>query len=104
MTGPVAVGRSIGRNLANRGPYASRRVAALAVACRAVPLPSEIYDRDYFLSDRCEGYDRFAEDRGLSPLKRKELELLDVRSGQSVLDAGCGRGEVLLACAERGAS
>ena len=69
-----------------------------------MPLPSEIYDRDYFLSDRCEGFDRFAEDRGLSPLKRRELELLEVAPGQAVLDAGCGRGEVLLACAQRGAS
>jgi SAM-dependent methyltransferase len=69
-----------------------------------VPLPSEIYDRDYFLSERCEGFDRFAEDRGLSPLKLRELDLLEVVAGHSVLDAGCGRGEVLLACAHRGAA
>jgi SAM-dependent methyltransferase len=69
-----------------------------------MPLPSEIYDREYFLSDKCEGYDRFAEDRGLSQLKRREVDLLDLSRGHSVLDAGCGRGEVLLACAEQGAS
>lgn len=66
-------------------------------------LPSDLYDRDYFLSDLCEGWERFRADRGLSPLKLREVELLDVAPGQAVLDAGCGRGEVLLACARRGA-
>lgn len=75
-----------------------------AVASRAVPLPSEIYDREYFLSDKCEGYDRFVADRGLSALKQREVDLLELAPGHSVLDAGCGRGEVLLACAQRGAS
>ena len=68
-----------------------------------MPLSSDIYDREYFLSDKCEGFDRFEEDRGVSALKEKELALLNVSAGQSVLDAGCGRGEVLLACAAQGA-
>jgi SAM-dependent methyltransferase len=67
-------------------------------------LSSELYDRDYFLSEYCEGWERFRADRGLSPLKTRELELLDVAPGHHVLDAGCGRGEVLLACAGRGAA
>lgn len=67
-------------------------------------LPSELYDRDYFLSEYCEGWQRFRADRGLSPLKTREVELLDVAPGHHVLDAGCGRGEVLLACAGRGAT
>lgn len=66
-------------------------------------ISSDVYDREYFESDRCEGWERFRADRGLSALKARELELLDVSAGQSVLDAGCGRGEVLLACAEAGA-
>lgn len=65
-----------------------------------MPLPSDIYDRNYFLSDKCEGFDRFEENRGLSSIKSKQLGMLDVRSGHHVLDAGCGRGEVLLACHE----
>ncbi len=67
-----------------------------------MPLDSRIYDRDYFLSDRCEGWDRFREDRGLSPLKLRLLALLDLSPGLRILDAGCGRGEMLHACAERG--
>jgi hypothetical protein len=30
-------------------------------------LSSELYDRDYFLSEYCEGWERFRVDRGLSP-------------------------------------
>jgi ubiquinone/menaquinone biosynthesis C-methylase UbiE len=66
-------------------------------------LPSEIYDRDYFLSDRCEGWDQFRAGRGVSALKQREIELLKPGPGVRVLDAGCGRGEVLLACAQAGA-
>jgi SAM-dependent methyltransferase len=69
-----------------------------------MPLPSELYDREYFLSDKCEGYELFRATRGLSPLKGREVDLLDVGPGLDVLDAGCGRGEVLLECARRGAT
>jgi ubiquinone/menaquinone biosynthesis C-methylase UbiE len=68
-----------------------------------VPIDSRLYDREYFLSDFCEGWDRFQEDRGLSAIKRRLIELLDPQPGMDLLDAGCGRGEVLLASAERGA-
>lgn len=68
-----------------------------------MPLPSDIYDREYFLSDKCEGWDRFRVDNGLSPLKRAQVQGLGPRPGTRVLDAGCGRGEVLLACASAGA-
>ena len=68
-----------------------------------VPLPSDIYDRDYFLSDYCEGATEFHAGRGVSPLKALQLTMLAVEPGLRVLDAGCGRGEVLLACAKAGA-
>ncbi len=68
-----------------------------------MPLPSDIYDREYFLSDKCEGWDRFRVDNGLSALKQAQVRALDPRPGRRVLDAGCGRGEVLLACAQAGA-
>lgn len=67
-----------------------------------MPLPSEIYDREYFLSDRCEGLEYFQEGK-LSLVKQYELSHLGVAKGMKVLDAGCGRGEVLRACAEAGA-
>lgn len=66
------------------------------------PLPSEIYDRDYYLSDRVEGWEHFADGRGISPIKETELRLLGVGPGLRFLDAGCGRGEVMLAAARKG--
>jgi ubiquinone/menaquinone biosynthesis C-methylase UbiE len=68
-----------------------------------VALPSEIYTREYFESDYCEGWAEFSERGELSRLKRYELGLLDLRTGLRVLDAGCGRGEVLAHCARAGA-
>jgi ubiquinone/menaquinone biosynthesis C-methylase UbiE len=68
-----------------------------------MPLPSELYDRRYFLSDYCEGAAEFMNGRRMSALKAREVSLLGPRPGLRVLDAGCGRGEVLLACARRGA-
>jgi SAM-dependent methyltransferase len=69
-----------------------------------MPLPSDLYDREYFLSEKCEGFDRFREGGGLSRLKQRELDLLNPAAGDAFLDAGCGRGEVMLAAAARGAS
>lgn len=66
-----------------------------------MPLPPEIYDRDYFLSDRCEGYDYFKTGE-LSLTRSWEVEYLKVQPGMRVLDAGCGRGEILRICAEAG--
>jgi ubiquinone/menaquinone biosynthesis C-methylase UbiE len=68
-----------------------------------MPLPPELYDRGYFLSNYCEGAEEFLDGRGLSALKRRQVALLAPRPGMRVLDAGCGRGEVLRACALAGA-
>lgn len=68
-----------------------------------MPLPSELYDREYFLSNYCEGASEFLTDRGVSALKALQIDRLAIQPGMSVLDAGCGRGEVLLACARLGA-
>lgn len=68
-----------------------------------MPLPPEIYDREYFLSDTCEGADEFNLDKGLSKIKQRQVRHLAPGPGLRILDAGCGRGEVLLACARAGA-
>jgi ubiquinone/menaquinone biosynthesis C-methylase UbiE len=62
-----------------------------------------LYDRRYFLSDLCEGFDEFRHG-SVSAIKARQVAMLDPGPGRRVLDAGCGRGEVLLACARRGAS
>ncbi len=63
----------------------------------------ETYDREYFLSETCEGWDEFR--RGeVSFNKAKQVERLAPAPGLKILDAGCGRGEVMLACARRGAT
>jgi ubiquinone/menaquinone biosynthesis C-methylase UbiE len=67
-------------------------------------IPPEVYDREYFLSEICEGWDEFREERGVSYNKRKQVESIGPGPGLRVLDAGCGRGEVLLACARAGAA
>jgi ubiquinone/menaquinone biosynthesis C-methylase UbiE len=63
----------------------------------------DVYDEAYFLSNTCEGAEEFHTGRGLSALKRRQLKYLDPVPGKRVLDVGCGRGEVLLACAAAGA-
>jgi ubiquinone/menaquinone biosynthesis C-methylase UbiE len=66
-------------------------------------IPPEVYDREYFLSELCEGFDEFREGHGVSHNKSKQVKALDPGPGRRVLDAGCGRGEVLHACASAGA-
>jgi ubiquinone/menaquinone biosynthesis C-methylase UbiE len=66
-------------------------------------IPAERYTREYFLSERCDGFSEFMRARDLSYVKKRLLEKVDPRPGERVLEIGCGRGEVLNACAERGA-
>jgi SAM-dependent methyltransferase len=66
-------------------------------------IPADTYDREYFLSNTCEGADEYHAGRGLSALKARQVAYLRPEPGMRVLDVGCGRGEVLLACARAGA-
>jgi ubiquinone/menaquinone biosynthesis C-methylase UbiE len=65
--------------------------------------PSE-YTEQYYLND-CEGYSLFRETGGhrLTPRLATVFEMADVRPGQRVLDVACGRGEIVLQAALRGA-
>lgn len=64
---------------------------------------ADLYDERYYTL--CEGYEEFAAQEGLGLSRRLAvaLELAQVRPGMRVLDLGCGRGEMLMHCAARGA-
>jgi ubiquinone/menaquinone biosynthesis C-methylase UbiE len=64
---------------------------------------AELYDERYYTL--CEGYEEFATQDGLGLSRRLAvaLELAQVGPGLCVLDLGCGRGEMLMHCAARGA-
>lgn len=68
------------------------------------PLPSDLYDEKYFLT-ACEGHEEFAQSEGahLSRRLRQAFEFSQVSAGMSVLDLGCGRGEIVRHVARMGA-
>jgi hypothetical protein len=57
-------------------------------------IPRQQYTRDYFLSDRCEGFREFRVERRLSHVKSRLVSRIAPQSGERVLEIGCGRGEV----------
>lgn len=72
---------------------------------REKPLSSELYTEEYFLT-ACEGFDEFIESDGenLSRRLRQAFEFASVTPGMSVLDLGCGRGEIVRHVARLGAA
>ena len=65
---------------------------------------SNVYTREYYESC-CQGYEEFNISQGARlPLRLSiPLDLAQVASGIQVIDIGCGRGEIVLHCALRGA-
>lgn len=63
------------------------------------------YDETYFLTN-CGGYQDFAESGGqrLPWRLSRPLELANIQPGQTILDFGCGRGELVVHAADRSAS
>ena len=66
-------------------------------------IPRQQYTSEYFLSDRCEGFREFRAEKALSHVKDRLVARIAPAGGERILELGCGRGEVLLACAARGA-
>jgi cyclopropane fatty-acyl-phospholipid synthase-like methyltransferase len=69
------------------------------------PLPSNLYTEEYFRT-ACEGYDEFNATEGehLSRRLSAAFALAEVNEGMTILDVGCGRGEILRHCANLGAN
>ncbi len=69
------------------------------------PLPSTLYTEEYFRT-ACEGYAEFNASEGehLSRRLSAAFALAEVTPGMSILDVGCGRGEILRHCARLGAN
>jgi ubiquinone/menaquinone biosynthesis C-methylase UbiE len=66
-------------------------------------IPAARYTREYFLSEQCDGFHEFLDDHGLSYVKQRLVERIGAAPAEGILEIGCGRGEVLLACAKRDA-
>jgi len=68
------------------------------------PLPSTLYTEEYFRT-ACEGYDEFNTSEGeqLSRRLASAFSIAEVSPGMTVLDVGCGRGEILRHAAQLGA-
>jgi ubiquinone/menaquinone biosynthesis C-methylase UbiE/MoaA/NifB/PqqE/SkfB family radical SAM enzyme len=80
----------------------ARKSLARREARRSARLSSDRYDTAYLMSQLLEGYREFREGR-LSVVKARELEMLALEKGTSLLEVGFGRGEFLMHCARRGA-
>lgn len=68
------------------------------------PVRPDSYDAEYFLTE-CEGWTEFVHTKGdvLPERLSYAFSLGDIRPGMRVLDAGFGRGEMLLRCCRAGA-
>lgn len=67
-------------------------------------VPSTEYTREYF-EFACDGYEEFSLHKGSVIPKRLSIpiDLANIKVGNSVLDIGCGRGEILLQSINSGA-
>ena len=63
----------------------------------------EFYTEEYY-QHACHGHEVFQRSGGreLEPIRHQALLLADPKPGDRILDLGCGRGELLVACALRG--
>jgi ubiquinone/menaquinone biosynthesis C-methylase UbiE len=68
-------------------------------------VPPSVYDEDYYRHS-CMGSDCWRESGGreLDPLYPGVLDIADLRAGETLVDLGTGRGELLVAALQRGAA
>jgi SAM-dependent methyltransferase len=74
--------------------------------CPEQPVPAKVYNEETVLSFVGDGqYHDFIASKGdrLPPRMARALLLMNLRPGMRVLDMGCGRGEIVLHAARRGA-
>ena len=69
---------------------------------RELPV-STLYERAYLLSNVLDGFADY-EAGGLSVVRRREVDILDIQPGQRALDLGSGRGETSAEMLRRGAT
>lgn len=69
-----------------------------------ISVNSNIYNKDYYLNS-CLGFKEFKKFKGKRPHVRvlKFLNLINIKKGTRILDLGCGRGDLAIECARRGA-
>jgi ubiquinone/menaquinone biosynthesis C-methylase UbiE len=74
------------------------------VGSQNAPIDPAAYTEEYFRTS-VEGFAEFEASggRSLTPRMKRALDLADVRPGQRILDIACGRGEIVLNGALRGA-
>jgi 2-polyprenyl-3-methyl-5-hydroxy-6-metoxy-1,4-benzoquinol methylase len=74
------------------------------VSAGAERVEPDVYTGDYYLTN-CHGFEEFAETGGrrVGPRFVKALSLAGTLRGKRVLDVGCGRGEIVIQAAMRGA-
>jgi len=90
----------------DRNPPASHRRPEVTPVPRhsSGAVPSVLYDEAYFLNV-CEGYTEYRSSEGAYMSQRLAQALAEagIANGMSVLDVGCGRGEILHSTARLGA-